>query len=236
MHSSSLTHNLTNLELLHTYHGCPSVPLRNKLVACNMGLVRKVAYQMTRCSGEPYEDMVQIGSLGLIRAIEKFNLSLGYSFSSFAVPYIRGEMQHYLRDRAAMIRIPRRYLAQSLEDCLPQEQAEIKLARRNRSPLSLDMALSSQEDGAVCLGDLLPDARYQSFCLAQEDYLYIQQALTHLEETTRELIECVFFQDLTQTEAARRLGLSPMTVSRRISKGLQQLWRIINDGETEVSS
>ncbi|WP_287128528.1 RNA polymerase sigma factor SigF [Candidatus Cyanaurora vandensis] len=242
-----------SLELLQAYREKPSVRLRNELVRRNVGLVRKVAHQVSRRCGEPYEDLVQVGCLGLIRAVERFDVSRGHSFSSFAVPYIRGEMQHYLRDRSSAVRIPRRLqelarrgrragqeatqalgrtpgekeLADLLEISF-EEWRQVKLARSNRLPLSLDAPVNLQEDATFCLGDLLPDYSYQSFCLAEEDRLRLQQALTHLEDSTRQIIEFVFFQDLTQTETARRLGLSPMTVSRRITKGLRELWGVLN--------
>jgi len=244
---------IESLELLQSYRDKPSVHLRNELVRRNVGLVRKVAHQVSRRCSEPYEDLVQVGCLGLIRAVERFDVGRGHSFSSFAVPYIRGEMQHYLRDRSSSVRIPRRLqelarqgrrvgqdvsqelgralgekeLAELL-DISSEEWRQVKLARSNRIPLSLDAPVNLQEDAAFCLGDLLPDASYQSFCLVEEDRLRLQQALTHLESTTREIIEFVFFQDLTQTETARRLGLSPMTVSRRITKGLRELWQVLN--------
>jgi RNA polymerase sigma-B factor len=242
-----------SLELLQAYREKPSTHLRNELVRRNIGLVRKVAHQVARRCSEPYEDLVQVGCLGLIRAVERFDVGRGHSFSSFAVPYIRGEMQHYLRDRSSSVRIPRRLqelarrgrrVGQEVTEELGRPPAEhevadslnissdewrqVKLARSNRVPLSLDAPVNVQEDVAFSLGDLLPDHAYQSFCLAEEDRLRLQQALTHLEGSTRQIIEAVFFQDLTQTETARRLGLSPMTVSRRITKGLRELWSILN--------
>ncbi|WP_218083127.1 RNA polymerase sigma factor SigF [Anthocerotibacter panamensis] len=244
---------IESLELLQRYREKPTVHLRNELVRRNVGLVRKVAHQVSRRCSEPYEDLVQVGCLGLIRAVERFDVGRGHSFSSFAVPYIRGEMQHYLRDRSSSVRIPRRLqelarrgrrvgheaaqdmghapcekeLANILE-ISSEELRQVKLARSNRIPLSLDAPVNVQEDATFCLGDLLPDHSYQSFCLAEEDRMRLQQALTHLEESTRQIIDFVFFQDLTQTETARRLGLSPMTVSRRITKGLRELWGVLN--------
>jgi len=250
---SQISIKCESLELLQAYREKPSVRLRNELVRRNVGLVRKVAHQVSRRCAEPYEDLVQVGCLGLIRAVERFDVGRGHSFSSFAVPYIRGEMQHYLRDRSSLVRIPRRLqelarrgrrvgqeatqemgripgeqeLAEFL-DISQEEWRQVKLARSNRMPLSLDAPVNVQEDAAFCLGDLLPDQAYQSFCLAEEDRMRIQQALGHLEDSTRQIIEFVFFQDLTQTETARRLGLSPMTVSRRITKGLRELWGVLN--------
>jgi RNA polymerase sigma-B factor len=241
-----------SIDLLATYSRNPSTRLRNRLVEQNLGLVRKVAHQVgSRCS-EPFEDLVQVGTIGLIRAIERFELQRGYSFSSFAVPYIRGEMQHYLRDKGSSVRTPRRYaemnrkgrqiiqqytqdvghppsddyVAQALEISV-EEWREVKLAERNKSLLSLDGSLGHGDDESLSLGALLPDKRYQSFRLAEDERIHLEQALSKLERTTRVILEYVFFQDLTQTEVARRMGLSPMTVSRRTKKGLRQMWDIL---------
>jgi RNA polymerase sigma-B factor len=236
------------LEILREYQNAPSAKLRNRLVQLNIGLVRKEAHHWINQCTESYEDLVQVGSLGLIRAIERFDISRGHAFSSFAVPYIRGEIQHYLRDKAASVRIPRRWqklqrqgvcvtrqlqvelgrqpsdaeISAALEISATEWQ-EIKLANRNREPLSLDAPVREDEEGTASLGDILPDARYRSFQLAQEDQLRLQQALLQLEERTRDVLEFVFLQDLTQKETAERLGISAVTVSRRVKKGLKLL-------------
>ena len=75
-----------SMELLLQYQQNPSVGLRNKLVRMNAGLVRKIAHRVSHQCAEPYEDLEQIGYLGLIRAIERFNPTQGCAFSSFAVP------------------------------------------------------------------------------------------------------------------------------------------------------
>ena len=192
--------------------------------------------------------MLQVGCLGLIRAIERFEISKGHAFSSFAIPYIRGEIQHYLRDKGVTVRIPRRWLAiqqqaigvsRSLRekynrqptdaevaaalDISTEEWQEIKLAWANRAPLSLDVPVQDGEEGAASLGELVPDSNYRSFQLAQEDQIRLQQALLQLEQRTREVLEFVFLHDLTQKEVAERMGISVVTVSRRVKKGLDSL-------------
>ena len=94
------------IELLISYYQKPSLPLRNRLVRRHAGLVRQVARQLCRRCPEPYEDLEQIGYFGLIRAIERFNPDRGYAFSSFAIPYIRGEILHFIRDRAGVVKSP----------------------------------------------------------------------------------------------------------------------------------
>lgn len=235
-------------QLLREYQRSRCETVRNQLVKVNFGLVRKEAhYWMNQCH-EGYDDLLQVGCLGLIRAIEKFEISKGHAFSSFAIPYIRGEIQHYLRDKGVTVRIPRRYLAlqqqaigvsRSLREKYNRqptdselaaalsisvdEWQEIKLAWINRAPLSLDVPIQDGEDGATSLGELVPDPSYRSFQLAQEDQLRLQLALVQLEKRTREVLECVFLHDLTQKQVAEHLGISVVTVSRRVKKGLDLL-------------
>lgn len=235
-------------ELLQQYYQTREPRLRNQLVQMNIGLVRREAHRWSRQSSESFDDLMQVGSLGLIRAIERFDLSKGYAFSSFAIPYIRGEIQHHLRDRSATMRIPRKwqslaYQARKAIRALHEELSrqptdieiadrlgisinewqEVKLATRNRSPLSLDAPVTDEETRSASLSDMLPDPKYRSFQLAEEDRIRLQQALQQLEERTRKVLEFVFLYDLTQKETAERLGISSVTVSRRVKRGLQRL-------------
>jgi RNA polymerase sigma-B factor len=237
-----------SLGLLRAYYQSPSAELRNRLVQLNLGLVRKEAHHWANQCTESYDDLMQVGSIGLIRAIERFDMTKGHAFSSFAVPYIRGEIQHYLRDKGSPVRVPRRWqaihhqaatltaelrsqlnrqptdceVAAKLQISLTEWQ-EIKLAFRNRAPLSLDAPINDDEDGSISLADLVPDSHYQSFQLAQEDQMRLQQALVQLEQRTRDVLEFVFLYDLTQKETAERMGISSVTVSRRVKSGLKLL-------------
>lgn len=236
------------MELLVAYHHNPSVKVRNQLVQMNAGLVRKIAHRVSHQCAEPYEDLEQIGYLGLIRAIERFNPNQGCAFSSFAVPYIRGEMLHFLRDRSGTVKIPRRWQqlnkeGQKVRSALAEdlgrqptddeiattlgvsvnEWRECKLATKNRLPLSLDATICQQIDSPMTLGDTLPDVHYQNLQILEEDRQQIQRAMGQLEDKTREAIEYVFLQDLSRKEVAERIGVSPMTVTRRIHRGIQQM-------------
>lgn len=252
--STSLTYELKHesLQLLREYQQSECPEIRNRLVQLNFGLVRKEAHHWVNQCNESFEDLLQVGSLGLIRAIERFDLTKGHAFSSFAIPYIRGEIQHYLRDRGCSVRIPRRWLAiwqeaaeitqdlrsvlhrqpthaeiaQALEIPLAEWQ-EIRLAYQNREPISLDTPVGDSETGRTCLGDLVPDPGYRSFQLAQEDQIRLQHALYQLEKRTREILEFVFLHDLTQKEVAERMDISVVTVSRRVKKGLDSLKKLM---------
>jgi len=103
------------------------------------------------------------------------------------------------------------------------EWSEVKLAMRNRSLLSLDAPVLDEDADSASLSDMLPDPKYRSFQLAEEDRMRLHQALQQLEERTRNILEFVFLQDLTQKETAERLGISSVTVSRRVKQGLKHL-------------
>lgn len=235
------------LELLKTYRKQPSSRLLDRLVKLNIGLVKKeVGYWLCQCS-EAYDDLLQVGSIGLIGAIEKFEINRGYAFSSFATRYIRGEIQHYLRDKSSTLRVPRRWLeiyqqayrvARQLRSDLNREPSDrelsdalgisiaewqdIKLAYRNRSPMSLDAPLNSHEANSTSLGELVPDPRYHLQQL-REDSIRLEEALMRLEGRTREIVEFVYLEDLTQRQVAKMLGVSAVTISRQVKKGLSTL-------------
>lgn len=243
---------LEALELLMVYHRYPSLELRNQLVQLNMGLVRQVAHRLSRYCAEPYEDLEQVGYLGLIQAIERFDPSQGRAFSSFATPYIRGEILHYLRDRGATIRIPRRWQdihsrARTLNKQLsasfgrqPQaremavalgisldEWHECQLAMQNRLLVSLDATVSKLADANVTLGETIPDWHDRSQQEWTEERGELQGAVSQLEEPTRAVIECIFFQKLSRKEIAKSVGMSPMTVTRHLKRGISQLQSLL---------
>ena len=238
--------------LLREYQKYRSATIRNQLVTLNLGLVRKEAHYWSNQCTESYEDLLQVGSIGLIQAIERFEIAKGNAFSSFAIPYIRGEMQHYLRDKGVMVRIPRRWLAlqqqsvgisrdlrekynrqptdsevAAILEISTEQWQEVKMAWANRAPLSLDTPVQNDEEGATCLGEMVPDNQYRSFQLAQEDQIRLQQSLVQLEKRTHEILTFVFFYDLTQKEVAEHLGISVVTVSRRVKKGLELLKKLM---------
>jgi RNA polymerase sigma-B factor len=249
----------TSLQLLRDYQSTPTARLRNELVELNFGLLRREAHHWVNQCNESYEDLIQVGCIGLIRAIERFDLTKGVAFSSFAIPYIRGEIQHYLRDKSPAVRMPRRWqalqgqaveqmrqlheqlgrtptdseMAQAL-DLGTSEWQEIKTAFQNRAVLSLDAPVAADsDDGTASLMELMPDPQHRSFQLAQEDQIRLQQALVHLEQLTQQVLEFVFLHDLTQKETAERLGISTVTVSRRVKKGLESLRQIMGGKREE---
>lgn len=89
--------------------GAEAIRIRNRIARENVDLIRKIAWRCVGTCREEFEDLCQMGSIGCIKAIERFDPSSGNSFSSFAVPYIRGEILHFLRDHGSQVKIPRRW-------------------------------------------------------------------------------------------------------------------------------
>jgi RNA polymerase sigma-B factor len=237
----------TTLELLKQYRKIPSAYLRDRIVRLNIGLIKKEVSFWTDRHSELYDDLLQVGALGLIGAIDRFELNRGFAFSSFAVRYIRGEIQHYLRDKSSSVRIPRRWMdlqqqsvrvIQKLRNTLQREPSmqevakamgitvsewqEVKLACQNRAPLSLDAPIRSGEEDAASIGDLVADPR-SNMQLQQDEKSRLQQALSLLEQRTREIVEFVFIEDMPQRDVAKMLGVSAVTISRQLKKGLSTL-------------
>jgi RNA polymerase sigma-B factor len=246
------------MELLIAYSQNPSIRLRNQLVLLNAGLVRKIAHRVSYQCAEPYHDLEQIGYFGLIRAIERFNPQQGCAFSSFAVPYIRGEMLHFLRDKGSVVKIPRRWqdlqregqkvreeltltlgrtpkdteIAQALQVSI-QEWHESKAADQNRLPLSLDATVGQMVDYPITLADTLADPRDQARRHFEEDRQQLEGAMSQLEEKTQAAIEYVFLRELPRKQAAKEIGVSPMTVTRHLQRGVEQLISLLQTQPSE---
>ncbi|HEY9749236.1 MAG TPA: sigma-70 family RNA polymerase sigma factor [Allocoleopsis sp.] len=228
--------SVDNATLLAEYARTGSKQARDRLVLQNIGLVRKYAHELHEKSGHPYEDLEQVGCLGLLQAIDRFELSAGYKLSSFAVPYIRGEINHYLRDRGNLIRANRRWhymiatenrvrrelgaiatneAVRKRLGLSPQEWQEFQLFKRNRSLMALDMRLSENGD---TLEDLIPDWRSPA-----DPKLELNLLLEKLEPERREAIAFIHLQELSHREAAAKVGCSGRAIARRAKQALEQL-------------
>jgi RNA polymerase sigma-B factor len=246
------------MELLTAYYRNPSVKLRNQIVQLNTGLVRTIAHRVSRQCAEPYEDLEQIGFLGLIRAIERFNPHQGCAFSSFAVPYIRGAMLHFLRDNGSLVKMPRRWqelqqegqkvrkkladtlgrlpkdaeIAQAMKLSLKEWQT-VKMATQNRLPVSLDATVTQTADCSLTLGDLLPDEYNEALRHREEERQQLQGAMSQLEKKTQTVIESVYLRGLPRQEVAQQIGVSPITVSRYVQRGVNELVSLLQPQQSE---
>lgn len=195
------------------------------------------------------DDLMQVGAIGLLRAIDRFNPRLGKAFEPYANSLIAGEIRHYLRDSVPLVRPPRELVelrgrvlsaqAALLTDGLEANEEAIARAtgipahkvmevlalEQTGAPASLDQEMEA-EHGSFRFQ--LVDNRYKSFQLSTEDQIVVDQALSKLRGVSREVIEFAFYEDLTQTEIAKKLGISQMQVSRRLKTAMGELWKVFN--------
>jgi RNA polymerase sigma-B factor len=230
-------------------HGDQSA--REALVERFIPLARSLARRYDR-SSEPYEDLMQVASLGLLKAIDRFDPTRGPSFASFAIPTILGEMRRYFRDSGWSLHVPRgdkeralkvrdaqeafanehghaptvNQLALYLE--LPPEQVvDALLAIQAYESLSLDAPRPGAEDDAITYGDSVgqDDERYE---LIELDATVVA-VLDHIPPREREILRMRFVEGLTQTQIAARVGVSQMQVSRLLRRSLDQLRALTQD-------
>lgn len=230
--------------------------LRDKIIQASLSLVKRIAYGLARRSTDPVEDLIQVGSIGLIKAVDQFKPDAGAKFQTYATHLITGEIRHYLRDKTAMIRAPRELqelsfrinrLVQNLTAKLGREPSDVEIAQelqipvarvneayevdRRRTLISLDQALSNDAGSEQSLIDTLVDGRYHSNQIAKEDRFMLAEAIKHLRDGLREVVQLTFYEDLSQTEVARRLGISQMQVSRRLRAATAELYKIITQAK-----
>jgi RNA polymerase sigma-B factor len=225
---------------------------REALLQMYMPLARGLARRYGR-SSEPFEDLLQVASLGLLKAIDRYDAERGHPFASFAVPTILGEMRRYFRDSGWAVHVPRG----AQERALKVRDAGERLANRNgRAPtvnqlaeyleldtedvidalqavhayntLSLDAARPSTDGEGIAYVDSLggEDERFE---LVELD-VTLAAVLGELPPRERLILHMRFVEDLTQTEIAQRLGISQMQVSRLLRRSLEQLRTLTHAG------
>ncbi|MGW3094929.1 RNA polymerase sigma factor SigF [Streptomyces sp. NPDC001102] len=219
---------------------------RNTLIEMNASLVRFAAGRFRSRGPEEMEDIVQVGMIGLIKAIDRFEISREVEFTSFAIPYIVGEIKRFFRDTTWAVHVPRRLqearvqLAKATEELssrlgrtptvkelselmsLPEDEVrEARLASNGYNSSSLDAAISTSADGETVLQDFIgvDDPALELV----EDFHALAPMIAALDERDRQLIHMRFVEELTQGQIGERLGVSQMHVSRLLSRCLARL-------------
>ncbi|MFJ5801788.1 RNA polymerase sigma factor SigF [Streptomyces decoyicus] len=219
---------------------------RNTLIEMNMSMVRYVARRY-RNRGDDMEDVIQVGTIGLIKAIDRFELSREVEFSTFAVPYILGEIKRFFRDTGWAVHVPRRL--QELRSDLAKAKEHLA-ATLDRDPTVRELAahldLSEEEviEGIVAANGYTagsldtpadPDPSEQRRTLvdvlgeddpalqAVEDLHVLAPLLDTLDARERRLIALRFGQEMTQSQIGDELGVSQMHVSRLLTRTLSKL-------------
>jgi RNA polymerase sigma-B factor len=218
---------------------------RDLLVLRFMPLTRSLARRYGR-SSEPFEDLLQVASLGLLKALDRYDADRGHSFASFAVPTILGEMRRYFRDSGWAVHVPRGAQERALK---VRDAQELLANERGRTPtvnqlaeylefdtedvvdalqalqsyetLSLDAPRPGADGDLISYGDAMgqDDERFELVVLDAT----VASVLRHIPARERLILRMRFVEDLTQTEIAERVGISQMQVSRLLRRSLEQL-------------
>jgi RNA polymerase sigma-B factor len=225
--------------LLRTYRATRDPDARDRLIELYLPLVRAIARRYAR-SGELSEDLVQVGSIGLIEAIDRFDPARGSDLRCFAIPTISGEMKRHLRDRCAAMRLPRHIveLAGTLRASRPRLSARLgraptlsELAReagvgenevveamqleRSRVPVSLSVA----DEVGEASGAMVVHGTFDT----SDDRLLLAAGFRTLGRRERRILHLYFYAGLSQSEIATDVGLSQIQVSRLMRASLERM-------------
>jgi RNA polymerase sigma-B factor len=230
---------------------------REDLVRRFLPLARRLARRYERGS-EPLEDLVQVASVGLVKAIDRYETDHGANFSSYAVPTILGELKRYFRESTWALHVSRGTQERALA---VSEASDVLAGRNGRSPTvselacylelseeevldglqgaqaysaaSLEEPHSGDEDGGATLAHELgaEDERYEQV----EQRLAVAAALPAISERDRKILRLRFFDEMTQTQIAKRMGISQMQVSRRLRHSLVRLRALASPSDEVIT-
>ncbi|MEU6390840.1 SigB/SigF/SigG family RNA polymerase sigma factor [Streptomyces sp. NPDC046939] len=221
--------------------------VRNCLIEMNLSLVQYAASRFKHRGQQEMEDIVQVGTIGLIKAIDRFELTREVEFTSFAVPYITGEIKRFFRDTSWAVHVPRRLQEARLElsrateelrsrlgrspstaelaelmQLEPAEVAQAQMASNGYNAVSLDAAVNGQDDESdTMLADFIGVDEH-SFELV-ENFHSLAPLIADLDERDRKLLHLRFVEERTQQQIADELGCSQMHVSRLITRVVSKL-------------
>ncbi len=242
----------TDRELLRRYHEGGDLEAREQLIEQYLPLVRSLARRYAN-RGEPLEDLVQVGSIGLIKAIDRFDVERGVELTTYATPNIIGEIKRHFRDKGWSIRVPRGL--QELNVRLSQllERLTVELERSPTIPELAEAAGVSEEEVLEALesgqayttvslsappgagGDAEVDpleslGELEHEYSISEDRAVLAPGLDVLDERERRIIHLRFWEGLTQSQIAAQIGISQMHVSRLIRRALEKVRAEIGTG------
>jgi RNA polymerase sigma-B factor len=235
----------TDRELLRRYHELGDVQAREELIEQYLPLVRSLARRYAN-RGEQLEDLVQVGSIGLIKAIDRFDVGRGVELTTYATPNIIGEIKRHFRDKGWSIRVPRglQELNVRLSQLLERLTVELE-----RSPTIPELAKAADVTEEAVLEALESGQAYTTVSLSapsgggeegeldpleslgeleheyevSEDRAVLAPGLDVLDERERRILHLRFWEGLTQSQIAQQVGISQMHVSRLIRRSLEKV-------------
>ncbi len=240
----------TGKKLTHLVHsGRPSSPCedreaRDQMICQHLGLVQRLAKKF-RQRGVPYEDLVQVGSLGLIKAVDGFDPSNGAQFTTFAAHYIVGEIKHHFRDKGWHLKVSRQqkralhqvkeeieYLTHSLQrsptiseiakelEMSEEEVIETLELKEAYAPCSLDEPLGEDNDNLL---SVLAFRHHQNFEKELVQKITLDEAAKILTNREQRIVTLRYQYGMSQSEIAHRLEISQMQVSRLLKLSLEKM-------------
>ena len=232
-------------ELFRRFKEEGDMDAREKLVMSHLNLVRFIANKFKN-RGEPIDDLVQVGYLGLLKAIDRFDPSRGLEFTTFATPTIMGEIKRHFRDKGWSVRVPRRLqelsakvnqatdtLTSQLQrsptiaeiadylDATVDEVLEAMESSSAYSSVSLEAPSGADDDDTPSVIDR--SATEDSDLAFTDDRIIIEEALASFSPRERDVIEMRFLKGMTQIEIAEKLGISQVQVSRLLRRTLKKI-------------
>jgi len=245
--------------LLRKYHEEGDLQAREKLIEQYMSLVRSLARRYSY-RGEQLEDLVQIGAIGLIKAIDRFDLDRGVELTTYATPNIIGEIKRHFRDKGWSVRVPRGLQELNVQLSRLVESLTVQLGR---SPTIPELAKAAGVEEEAALEALESGRAYSSLSLSvgggggdgdedidpmesigteehqfevSEDRAVLAPGFAVLDERERKILQLRFFDGLTQSQIAQQVGISQMHVSRLIRRSLEKIRDEIAADETSTPS
>jgi len=244
--------------LLRRYHEQGDLAARKQLIERYMSLVRSLARRYSY-RGEQLEDLVQIGAIGLIKAIDRFDVNRGVELTTYATPNIIGEIKRHFRDRGWAVRVPRGLqelniqLSRLIEELTVQharsptiaelakgagvsEEEVLEALESGRAYSSLSLSAGSaghDEDGELDPLDSLGTEEHQYE--VSEDRAVLAPGFKALDERERKILQLRFFDGLTQSQIAQQVGISQMHVSRLIRRSLEKIRETIAEDEESLA-
>ena len=232
-------------ELFRLYKEKGDEEARDQLIVSHLNLVRFLASKFKN-RGEPLDDLVQVGTIGLIKAIDRFDPERGLEFTTYATPTILGEIKRHFRDKGWSIRVPRRLQELSAKVNQATDELTVELQRSPSveeiaaklgvgaeeileamessvayTSVSLEAGGSSEDDEAPALIDRLGSV--DEDLDASDDRMVIDDAIRDFSPREQEIVRMRFIDGLTQVEIAKRLGVSQVQVSRLLRRTLRKI-------------